>query len=68
MTKTPRVVLMMVPFAGYDRGLLEGIARYTHLHGPWVFYLSGDYPAVPLPASDNYCDAGIIPNRVCGLS
>ena len=53
MTKTPRVVLMMVPFAGYDRGLLEGIARYTHFHGPWVFYLSGDYPEVPLPSSDS---------------
>ena len=44
---------MMVPFAGYDRGLLEGIARYAHLHGPWVFYLSGDYPEVPLPTSDS---------------
>ena len=53
MTETPRVVLMMVPFAGYDRGLLEGFARYTQLHRPWVFYLSGDYPEVPLPASDS---------------
>ena len=29
MTGTPRVVLLMHPFAGYDRGLLEGIARYA---------------------------------------
>jgi LacI family transcriptional regulator len=53
MSETPRVILLMVPFAGYDRGLLEGIARYAHLHGPWVFYLSGDYPEVPMPFSDS---------------
>ena len=37
MKETPRVVLLMIPFAGYDRGLLEGIARYAQLHGPWTF-------------------------------
>ena len=53
MTETPRVVLLMHPFAGYDRGLLEGIARYAQLHGPWVFCLSGDHPGVPMPDSDS---------------
>jgi LacI family transcriptional regulator len=53
MASTPRVVLLMVPFAGYDRGLLDGIARYCQLHGPWVFYLSGDYPEVPLPVAES---------------
>jgi len=53
MASTPRVVLLMIPFAGYDRGLLDGIARYCQLHGPWVFYLSGDYPEVPLPVMEN---------------
>ena len=53
MSETPRVALLMIPFAGYDRGLLEGIARYAQLHGPWVFFLSGDYPEVPLPTSDS---------------
>lgn len=43
----------MIPFAGYDRGLLEGISRYAQLHGPWVFFLSGDYPEVPLPTPDS---------------
>lgn len=53
MAQPPRVALLMIPFAGYDRGLLRGIARYTQLHGPWVFYLSGDYPTIPLPESDS---------------
>jgi LacI family transcriptional regulator len=53
MSETPRVALLMVPFAGYDRGLLEGIARYAQLHGPWVFFLPGEYPEVPLPTCDS---------------
>ena len=53
MKETPRVVLLMIPFAGYDRGLLEGISRYAQLHGPWMFYLSGDYPEMPVPAPDS---------------
>lgn len=53
MANTPRVVLLMIPFSGYDRGLLDGVARYCQLHGPWVFYLSGDYPEVPLPFAEN---------------
>ena len=53
MTKTPRVVLLMVPFAGFDRGLLEGISRYTQLHGPWMFYRPNEYPEVPWPASES---------------
>ena len=53
MNETPRVVLLMIPFAGYDRGLLEGIARYAQLHGPWTFCLSGDYPEMPVPVSDS---------------
>lgn len=53
MPEAPRVVLLMIPFTGYDRGLLDGIARYAQMQGPWVFYLSGDYPDVPLPAPDS---------------
>jgi LacI family transcriptional regulator len=53
MTETPRVALLMIPFAGYDRGLLQGIARYTQLHGPWVFCLSGDHPGVPMPRTES---------------
>jgi LacI family transcriptional regulator len=53
MVKTPRVVLLMVPFAGFDRDLLEGISRYTQFHGPWMFYRPNEYPEVPWPASES---------------
>jgi LacI family transcriptional regulator len=32
-----RVVLLMSPGAGYERGLFRGIARYAQHYGPWVF-------------------------------
>lgn len=44
-----KVVLLMFPFAGYDRGLLHGIARYARLQRSWTFYLPGDHPGLPLP-------------------
>jgi LacI family transcriptional regulator len=53
MGNTPRVALLLIPFSGYDRGLLDGVARYCQLHGPWVFYLSGDDPQLPLPVAEN---------------
>ena len=52
MSSTPRVVLILSPAAGYDRGLLRGIARYAHHHGPWVFFLAGDQPGVPIPLTE----------------
>lgn len=54
MENMPRVVLLMHPSAGYDRGLLEGIARFAQLHGPWVLFLSGDHPEVPVPTPDSF--------------
>ncbi len=43
----------MVPFGGFDRGLLDGIAPYVQIHGPWFFYMSSDISEVPLPSSDS---------------
>jgi LacI family transcriptional regulator len=53
MGGTPRVVLLMDAIAGYDRGLAEGIARYSQIHGPWEFLLPGENPAIPWPFSDS---------------
>lgn len=53
MSKAPRVILMMIPSSGYDRGILEGIISYARIHGPWVFLLSGDHPELPIPVSDS---------------
>ena len=37
MDETLRVVLLLSPGAGYDRGLFRGIARYAGHYGPWIF-------------------------------
>lgn len=37
MTGAPRVMLLIEASRGYERALLRGIARYSHLHGPWIF-------------------------------
>ena len=51
MFSPPRVVLLVQPNSGYDRGVLRGIARYARLNGPWGFFLAGDQPEVPMPSS-----------------
>jgi LacI family transcriptional regulator len=37
MPDTPRVILLLSPGAGYDRGLFHGIARYVRHYGSWTF-------------------------------
>ncbi|MGW8256072.1 MAG: XylR family transcriptional regulator, partial [Thermoguttaceae bacterium] len=47
MSSMPRVVLLMSPGHGYERGILRGIARYARHHGPWVFFLAGEQLGAP---------------------
>ncbi len=49
MADVPHVILLMYPYAGLDRGMLQGIVRYARTHGPWIFYLAGEEPGLPLP-------------------
>jgi LacI family transcriptional regulator len=37
------VVLLINPSRTYTRGLLDGIAQYARLHGPWAFYRPLEY-------------------------
>lgn len=37
--KLPRVALLVESSRTYGRGVLRGIARYAHAHGPWSFFL-----------------------------
>jgi LacI family transcriptional regulator len=53
MLDAPRVVLLMSSSAGYDRGILRGIARYIQHHGPWVVFLSGDQRGLPSPPMES---------------
>ncbi len=36
--RMPRVALLIESSRIYGRGILRGIARYAHLHGPWSIY------------------------------
>ena len=31
-------MLLIAPTRAFDRGLLQGIARYANEYGPWTFY------------------------------
>jgi len=38
MPKIPKVILLVDTARAYGRGLLRGIAKYSRLHGPWIFH------------------------------
>ena len=38
MPDVPRVILLIETSDHYGRKLLQGIARYANVHGPWLFY------------------------------
>lgn len=38
-THPPRVALLIESSRTYGRGILRGIARYSHLFGPWSFFI-----------------------------
>jgi len=38
MRENFKVIIMMETSRAYGRAILRGIARYSHVHGPWVFY------------------------------
>ncbi|MBM3792425.1 MAG: helix-turn-helix domain-containing protein [Acidobacteria bacterium] len=38
MFKSPKILLLITPARAFDRGLLQGIARYAAEYGPWTFY------------------------------
>ncbi len=38
MQPTPKVVLLLENSRAMGRGLLKGISKYAHIHGPWTIY------------------------------
>ena len=38
MFKARKIILLIAPTRAFDRGLLQGIARYANEYGPWTFY------------------------------
>jgi LacI family transcriptional regulator len=66
MSDVPRVVVLMSSGAGYDRGLLRGVARYVQHYGPWVVFLSGDQrglPSPPMESVTNQAAAALTPRK-----
>ncbi|MHC4424032.1 MAG: hypothetical protein ACYSWR_05125, partial [Planctomycetota bacterium] len=38
MPEIPKVILLVDTARAYGRGLLRGIAKYSDLHGPWIYF------------------------------
>jgi len=38
MFEARKIILLIAPTRAFDRGLLQGIARYANEYGPWTFY------------------------------
>ena len=38
MDKTKKIMLLIESSRAYEQGILAGIANYSRLHGPWLFY------------------------------
>jgi LacI family transcriptional regulator len=60
MINIPRVIVIAGTAFSYGRGLLRGIARYSHLHGPWSFFSERGEPEKILPYLKNWKPNGII--------
>ena len=60
MREIPKVALLVETARGFGRDLLQGIARYSRLHGPWSFHITpGDYKQV-VPKIKQWGGTGII--------
>ena len=67
MNRPPNVVLFIIPYAGYDRAVLRGIAAYARHHGPWGFYVSGEYPGLPMPQAEAVSVSRVEVEQTTGL-
>lgn len=63
--RAPRVILLIDTSRAYERGLIQGILKYSRLHGPWTLLrrtpvASGGRPSVTLAELRNWNADGII--------
>jgi LacI family transcriptional regulator, galactose operon repressor len=60
MREIPKVALLVETARGFGRDLLQGIARYSRLNGPWSFHITpGDYKQA-IPKIKQWGGTGII--------
>ncbi|MGE5325470.1 MAG: substrate-binding domain-containing protein [Deltaproteobacteria bacterium] len=57
---TPQVALLLETSTEFGRGLLRGILRYSHLHGPWDLYVAPGHLNQALPKVTDWKGTGII--------
>jgi LacI family transcriptional regulator len=43
MARIPKVIFLVETSRAYGRGLLRGIAQYSNLHGPWLFFMGPEF-------------------------
>jgi len=43
MSEIRNVILLIERARAYGRGFLRGIARYTSVHGPWLFHMEPEF-------------------------
>ncbi len=60
----PRVAVLIEASRPYERGLIQGIAEYSALHGPWRFYRKLPYVTggrdLSVRALKDWCPDGIV--------
>ena len=55
-----KVMLFLETSRGFGRGLLAGIAKYSHIHGPWIFYRQLPWEPNEFESLQNWGGNGII--------
>jgi LacI family transcriptional regulator len=64
MIKVPRVIISIETATEYGRELIHGIARYSHVHGPWIFFCECRSKGEPLPNLKRWDADGVIARDV----
>jgi LacI family transcriptional regulator len=71
LVDTPKVALLVETARSFGRDFLNGIARYSRQHGPWIFHITpGDFDQ-SMPRMKQWGGTGIIariPNQRVGRS
>ena len=68
MKQIPRVILFIETSRAFGRGILSGIAKYSRLHGPWVFYREPGGLKSSIPKLKNWKPNGIITRNISLLN
>src|SRR5207253_3848861 len=56
----PRVALLIETTRSYGREVLRGVADYSRVYGPWLFWIPVEMPVTSVPSHDEWDGEGII--------